>query len=142
MAKLIRLKDFDGKVNEPPLRAKRGITSETIGKPIKMTMNRVVIPPGAKNQCHYHVRCDAGMHILKGRLKMFFGPLHQQEEAIAEEGDFVFVPQGESMALPTCQTPSRRNWSLVTAVRAVLKRQRRSLWSPTRNNQWNAGIME
>lgn len=95
MAKLIRLKDFDGKVNEPPLRAKRGITSETIGKPIKMTMNRVVIPPGGKNQCHYHVKCDAGMHILKGRLKMFFGPLHQQEEAIAEEGDFVFVPQGE-----------------------------------------------
>jgi uncharacterized RmlC-like cupin family protein len=95
MAKVIRLKDFDGEIYEPPLRAKRGVTSKTIGSPIKMTMNRVTIPPGGRNKCHYHVKCDAAMHILKGRLKMFFGPPIQQQEAVVEEGDFVFIPQGE-----------------------------------------------
>lgn len=60
-----------------------------------MTMAHVVVPPGGRNQRHYHVQTDAGMHILKGRLKMFLGPDHEMEEAIAEVGDFVFVPRGE-----------------------------------------------
>ena len=95
MAKVIRLEDFDKEMYEPPLRAKRGITSRTVGMPIKMTMSRVTVPPGAKNQCHYHIQCDYAVHILKGRLKMFFGPLYQQQEALVEEGDFVFIPKGE-----------------------------------------------
>jgi uncharacterized RmlC-like cupin family protein len=79
----------------PPFIGGEGIHSETVGMPIKMTMQRVVIPPGSRNQRHYHVKTEAGMHILKGRLKMFFGPDHEMEEAIAEAGDFVFVPRGE-----------------------------------------------
>ena len=60
-----------------------------------MMMARVVIPPGGRNQRHYHVETDAGMHILKGRLKMFLGPDHEMREVVAEEGDFVFAPRGE-----------------------------------------------
>ena len=78
---------------EPPLKIGRGIWSESVENP-QMTMSRVVIPPGARNQRHFHTNCDAGMHILKGRLKMFFGPDYDLAEGIAEEGDFVFVPKG------------------------------------------------
>jgi len=76
------------------LRAAYGIDTSAVENP-KMTMQHSVVPPGARNQRHYHVTCDAGMYIVKGRLRMFFGPSHKQQEAIAEPGDFVFIPQGE-----------------------------------------------
>ena len=95
-AKVIRPKDVKVDLTyEPPLNVGLGIRSETVGTPIKMTMARVVIPPGGRNQRHYHVKTDAGMHILKGRLKMFLGPDHEMREVVAEAGDFLFVPRGE-----------------------------------------------
>ena len=95
-ARIIRPKDVKIKLEyEPPLAPGEGISSEVVGMPIKMTMAHVVIPPGGRNQRPYHVQTDAGMHILKGRLKMFLGPDPEMEEAIAEAGDFVFVPRGE-----------------------------------------------
>jgi uncharacterized RmlC-like cupin family protein len=78
---------------EPPLRNKRGICSKTVESP-NLTMSRVIVPPGGRNQRHYHVNCDAGMHILKGRLRIFIGPDHEMEEVVAEAGDFVFAPAG------------------------------------------------
>jgi quercetin dioxygenase-like cupin family protein len=94
--KIIRSKDAEvNKTFEPPIRAGMGILSSTVGEPIKMTMGRAVLPPGGRNQRHYHSKTDAGMYVLKGRFKYFLGPDHEMEEVIAEEGDFVFVPQGE-----------------------------------------------
>ena len=93
-ATLIRSADkFLDTKYEPPLKIGRGIWSESVENP-HLTMSRVVIPPGARNQRHYHIHCDAGMHILKGRLKIFLGPDHDLREGIAEEGDFIFVPKG------------------------------------------------
>ena len=93
-AKLVRWKDLTYQVGqEPPLMNKRGICSDTVDKP-HLKMYHVLIPAGAKNQRHYHINCDAGMHVLKGRLKMTFGPDREMEEVIAEEGDFFFVPAG------------------------------------------------
>ena len=80
------------------LRASYGIDRTTVENP-KMTLQVSVIPPAARNQRHYHVTCDAGMYILKGRLRLFFGPEHAQQEAVVEPGDFVFVPQGEMHGL-------------------------------------------
>ncbi len=57
-------------------------------------MHRVTIPPGARNQRHYHLQSDAGMFLLKGHLKIFFGADHEMEETLAREGDFIFVPAG------------------------------------------------
>ncbi len=34
------------------------------------------------------------MFLLKGNLKIFFGPDHEMEEILAKEGDFVFAPAG------------------------------------------------
>ncbi len=79
--------------NAPELRHHMGICSKTVEDPM-MTMSHVFIPPDGSDKRHYHVKCDAGMHILKGRLKMFFGPDYEMEEVVVEEGDFVFVPQG------------------------------------------------
>jgi uncharacterized RmlC-like cupin family protein len=98
MTKIRLIRPNDVKINlnyEPPLVPGEGISSEVVGMPIKMTMAHVVVPPGGRNQRHYHVQTDAGMHILKGRLKMFLGPDPEMEEVIAEVGDFVFVPRGE-----------------------------------------------
>ena len=54
-----------------------------------------MIPPGARNQRHYHVNTAAGQHVVKGRLRMFIGPDHDMKEIDVEEGDFVYVPRGE-----------------------------------------------
>ena len=78
---------------EPPLKAKRGICSKSVDSP-NLKMYRVIVPPGARNQRHYHVNCDAGMHILKGRFRVFIGPDHEIEETTAEAGDFIFAPAG------------------------------------------------
>lgn len=95
MATVIRAQNkFLDTVYEPPLKIGRGIWSESVENP-HLTMSRVVIPPGAKNQRHYHVHTDAGMHVLKGRLKMVFGPDYNKKEIIAEAGDFVLVTAGE-----------------------------------------------
>jgi len=93
-AKIIRPKDrVIDKDHEPPIIACRAILSETVEDP-HLTMTHAVIPPAGRNQRHYHINNDAGMYVLKGRLKMFLGPDHEMEEVIAEEGDFVFVPAG------------------------------------------------
>ena len=80
---------------EPPLSIGKGIESATVGVPIKMSMARVVIPPGGRNQRHYHINTDTGFHLLKGRLKWFLGPDHEMEEVIVEAGDFIFTPRGQ-----------------------------------------------
>jgi uncharacterized RmlC-like cupin family protein len=78
---------------EPPLQVKRVITAKTVENP-HLEMKCALIPPGARNQRHYHVNCDAAMFVLKGRLKFFIGPDHEMEEMIAKQGDYVFVPAG------------------------------------------------
>ena len=93
-AVLIRAKDkFIDTEYSPPLMIGRGVWSESVEMP-QMTMSRVVIPPGARNRRHFHTHCDAGIHILKGRLKIFFGPDCDATEGLAEAGDFIFVPKG------------------------------------------------
>jgi uncharacterized RmlC-like cupin family protein len=105
MAKLIRVRDIEPLSNEPPFRSRRGIDTirskpvfdtgyKTAQKP-RMTTNWATIPPKGKSQRQYHAKCDSGMHILKGCLHFFFGPPYNEQQADAEAGDFVFVPQGE-----------------------------------------------
>ena len=92
--KVIRGKDLKYETRyEPPLRGKTGICSKTVDNP-RVTQAHVIFAPGGRNLRHFHVRADSAMHLLKGRLKMFFGPDHDREEVIVETGDFVFVPAG------------------------------------------------
>ena len=75
------------------LKATYGIENKTVDHP-RLTMQRSVMPPGDRNQRHYHINADAGMFIIKGRIKVLLGPDHEIQEDIAEPGDFVFVPAG------------------------------------------------
>jgi len=95
MAKVIKRKNLEGDmVYEPPLNIGFGINSETAeGAP--MTMGHTIIPPGGRNQRHYHVNSAAGMYIMKGKLRMFIGPDIDMKEVDVEPGDFVYVPSGE-----------------------------------------------
>ena len=92
--KIVRAKDvqFIGGY-EPPLRHQTGINKDTVDNPC-MTIGHVVIPPRGRTQRHYHMNCDAAGYIIKGRVRMFWGPDHDMEEFIGEAGDFFFNPRG------------------------------------------------
>ncbi|MFQ6110757.1 MAG: cupin domain-containing protein [Nitrospinota bacterium] len=76
---------------EPPLTI-RWVDSETTGTKT-ITMGRTVVPPGGRNQRHYHKNCDAAWFLLKGRLRLFIG--EEAKVYVMEEGQFVYAPRGE-----------------------------------------------
>lgn len=94
MATVVKRKNLEADLTyEPPLNIGFGINTETVTD-AALTMGHTIIPPGGRNQRHYHVNTAAGMYIMKGRLRMFVGPDIDVKEVVAEEGDFVFMPQG------------------------------------------------
>jgi quercetin dioxygenase-like cupin family protein len=59
-------------------------------------MGKTVVPPGGKNQAHYHRTSDACIHIISGELRFLFGDVDAKRTVeIARAGDFVHVPRGE-----------------------------------------------
>ena len=95
MATLIKYKEMRKLPDyEPPLDARIGIDNKLV-KNSPLMMGHPIIPPGGRNQRHYHVNTAAGQHVVKGRLRMFIGPDHDLKEIDVEEGDFVYVPRGE-----------------------------------------------
>ena len=79
---------------EPPLQPGRGIWSESVENP-GLTLSRVVIPPGARNQRHYHINCNVGQYRINGHDKILVGPNHAMDELEVAPGDFVYIPKGE-----------------------------------------------
>jgi uncharacterized RmlC-like cupin family protein len=69
-----------------------GISTETAGA-VGLSMNLVVIPPGASPKAHYHKDFETAIYLLKGRVETRFGE-NLKESVINEEGDFVFIPPG------------------------------------------------
>jgi uncharacterized RmlC-like cupin family protein len=69
-----------------------GINDATCGS-TELTMGFTVVPPGVRNPAHYHPKAEAGMYILKGKLKVYIG--EDREVTEVEEGTFLFVPKGE-----------------------------------------------
>ena len=67
-----------------------GISKETAGAK-GLSMNLVVIPPGASPKAHYHKDFETAIYLLKGRVETRFGE-KLQESIINEEGDFVYIP--------------------------------------------------
>jgi len=100
---------------ESPLTAKRGISSDTVENPM-MTITHYSLPPGARCPRKYHVNCDMAMHLLKGRIKMVFGPNHKLEEFTIEPGDFVFTPRGEIYGISNCSDQEPAEWIANKAI--------------------------
>ena len=69
-----------------------GISKETAGTK-GLSMNLVVIPPGASPKAHYHKDFETAIYLLKGRVETRFGE-NLKESIINEEGDFVYIPPG------------------------------------------------
>ena len=67
-----------------------GISRNTAGAK-QLSMNLVIIPPGAQAEPHYHKDFETGIYVLQGRVETRFGEGLRQS-VINEAGDFVFIP--------------------------------------------------
>ena len=76
---------------EPPLIVAWGVDEHTTGTKT-ITMGRTIIPPGGRNQRHYHKNCDAAFFVRKGAIRVFIG--EEKKEYIARENNIVFSPAG------------------------------------------------
>lgn len=69
-----------------------GISALTAGAK-SISMNMVVIPPGAKAEPHFHNGFETAIYILKGRVETLYGE-NLSKSVVNEEGDFLFIPEG------------------------------------------------
>jgi uncharacterized RmlC-like cupin family protein len=67
-----------------------GISSETAGAR-GLSMNLVVIPPGAAAEPHFHKGFESAVYVLEGRVETRYGP-GLAESVITQAGDFLFIP--------------------------------------------------
>jgi uncharacterized RmlC-like cupin family protein len=67
-----------------------GISAETVGAR-GLSMNLVVIPPGAAAGPHFHKGFESAVYVLEGRVETRYGP-GLEESVITETGDFLFIP--------------------------------------------------
>lgn len=69
-----------------------GISELTAGAK-GLSMNMVVIPPGAKAEPHFHQGFETAIYLLKGKVETFYGD-KLTKSVVNEEGDFIFIPAG------------------------------------------------
>lgn len=67
-----------------------GISGATVGAR-GLSMNLVVIPPGACAEPHYHSGYETAIYVLRGRVETRYGP-GLAKSVVNEAGDFVFIP--------------------------------------------------
>ena len=67
-----------------------GISNRTVGAK-EISMNIVVIPPGACAEPHYHEIFESGIYLMSGRVITYFGD-ELDRYVINEPGDFIFIP--------------------------------------------------
>jgi uncharacterized RmlC-like cupin family protein len=67
-----------------------GISAQTVGAK-GLSMNLVVIPPGAAAEPHFHKGFESAVYVLEGRVETRYGP-GLEESVITEAGDFLFIP--------------------------------------------------
>lgn len=66
-----------------------GVTAGATG----ISMNRVIIPPGARAEPHFHRGFETAIYLLQGRVETRYGH-NLQHSVINEAGDFIFIPAG------------------------------------------------
>lgn len=89
-----------------------GIGAETAGA-TGLSMNIVVIPPGASAEPHVHEGYESAIFILEGEVETRYGP-GLGKSVVNRAGDFLFIPAGVPHA-PT-------NLSATEAARAIVAR--------------------
>ena len=76
---------------EPPLIIAWGVDEATTGTKT-ITMGRTIIPPGGRNQRHYHANSDAAFFVRKGTIKVLIGK--EKREYVVPENHIVYSPAG------------------------------------------------
>ena len=69
-----------------------GISELTTGAK-GISMNIVVIPPGAKAEPHFHENFETAIYLLKGKVETLYGE-NLFKSVVNEKGDFIFIPEG------------------------------------------------
>ena len=69
-----------------------GISALTAGAK-GISMNMVVIPPGAKAEPHFHKGFETAIYLLKGKVETLYGE-NLTQSIVNEEDDFIFIPAG------------------------------------------------
>lgn len=69
-----------------------GICERTAGA-AGISMNLVVVPPGAVAEPHFHDGFETAIYQLSGRVETRFGE-QLERTVVSEAGDFLFIPAG------------------------------------------------
>ncbi len=69
-----------------------GISEQTAGAK-GISMNIVVIPPGAKAEPHFHDGFETAIYLIQGNVQTFYGE-NLAKSVVNQQGDFIFIPDG------------------------------------------------
>ena len=67
-----------------------GISAQTAGSKV-LSMNLVMIPPGAMAEAHYHDGYESAIYLIQGRVETRYGK-DLARSVVNESGDFIFIP--------------------------------------------------
>ena len=67
-----------------------GISSSSAGSKV-LSMNMVMIPPGAQAEAHYHDGYESAIYLIQGTVETRYGT-NLAKSIINEAGDFIFIP--------------------------------------------------
>lgn len=67
-----------------------GISNSSAGAK-NISMNMVVIPPGARAEPHYHATFETGIYLMQGHVETLYGN-DLEHTVINKAGDFIFIP--------------------------------------------------
>jgi uncharacterized RmlC-like cupin family protein len=66
---------------------------ETTSHARGLSLNLVIVPPGAAAEPHFHDGFETAIYQLEGRVETRYGPRLEQS-VVTEAGDFLFIPPG------------------------------------------------
>lgn len=69
-----------------------GISAKSAGAK-EISMNLVIIPPGAEEKPHYHNSYESVVYLIQGKVETRYGP-GLEKSVIHVAGDFIFIPPG------------------------------------------------
>jgi uncharacterized RmlC-like cupin family protein len=66
---------------------------ETTSHARGLSLNLVIVPPGASAEPHFHEGFETAIYQLEGRVETRYGP-RLEHSVVTEAGDFLFIPPG------------------------------------------------
>jgi uncharacterized RmlC-like cupin family protein len=94
VVRIIKPADRDSSTAQTPGMRREAAISELTAGSAGLWMGIAANEPGGISGAHHHGKNESGIYILKGRLRFRWGE-KLEHEAVAEPGDFIFVPPFE-----------------------------------------------